>query len=270
MRRDELSQADTPVFLIPVGEIEVPADRLRSLKIDQATAIGQAIAADRQYDPISVTQLPGQQRYLLVDGLHRLEGCRAVGLKTIEARVVPNDRAGRTRQEVLSAWARAAHDAFDRAAQIDAMTRLAGEPLAYDEGASAMIALAGWSEAAAEALGISRRTVFNYLKLHRFYSAAQVLTLRERGLAGELVPLMRLAALPPEEFAQAWMAIEASEVASIAEALALVAPAPVQPFDKKRAKVVNQAAGWPAHEVRQLIADLRRLYAEKTSTEARG
>jgi hypothetical protein len=253
------------VFRVSLDWVDVPADRLRVLKLPQAVAIGQAIAADRQYDPISVTQLPGQQRYLLVDGLHRLEGCRAVGLKTIEARVVPNDRAGRTRQEVLSAWARADHDAFDRAAQIEAMTRLAGEPLAYDEGASAMIALAGWSEAAAEALGISRRTVFNYLKLHRFYSAAQVLTLRERGLAGELVPLMRLAALPPEDFARAWAAIAAGEVASIAEALALVALAPVDDSDKKRRKVMKAVSAWHPADIRELIDELRRLYAEKTA-----
>ena len=272
MRRDELSQAEMPVFLIPVGEIEVPADRLRSLKLEQADAIGAAILADGQYDPITVAKLPGREQFTLVDGLHRLEGCRQHGIELIEARIGSADREARLRQEVLSAWARADHDVFDRAAQIQAMVNAAAVPPGSDDAtAVAMIATAlRWDLAAAETLGLSPRSVRNYCGVGKAFSPAQVEVLRARQMAGELVPLMRLAALPPEDFARAWMAIEAGDVASIAEALALVALAPVQAFDKKRAKLVKQAGTWPAHEIRHLIDELRRLYAEKTAPEARG
>jgi ParB-like chromosome segregation protein Spo0J len=238
--------AGAAIIRIAVDQIDVPADRLRALKGEQAFAIGQAILADRQYDAIAVTQLPGKQRFLLVDGLHRLEGCRMAGIEMIEARLVPSDRESRRRQEVLSAWARADHDAFDKAAQVAAMADMAQLPaFAEDEEtASAMIALAaGWDEAACEALGISRRSLFNYLKLHRFYTAEQKAILRAAQLAGELVPLIRLAALPPEDFETAFNAIAAAEVASIAEALALVAPGlAIDPVAKKNAAFLGHFA----------------------------
>ncbi len=263
MKRDELLAAGMPVFRVPVDAIEVPQDRLRSLKPMQAAAIGAAIVADRQYDPITVARLPGQDGFVLVDGLHRLIGMRGQGREFIDARIVSGDRASRRQQEVLSAWARAGHDVFDKAAQIGALAEMAKAPVGAED-ASAMIALGlNWDEATAEALGISRRSVFNYLKIDGIYDAAQRDLLRARGMADELVPLLRLAALPPEDFGLAWAAIEAGQVASIAEALAMLAPAPVNSFDKSRAKVVKAVGDWPAGEIRGLIDALRAVYAEK-------
>lgn len=257
-----------PIVMLAVADIMVPEGRLRTLKRPEALAIGRAIAADRQYEPIAVCQLPGRSGYTLVDGLHRLEGCRAVGLPEIEARVVSANRESRQRQEVLSAWARADHDAFDWAAQVAAMVDLAqaDQAAAHDEeSASLIVRLAtGWEEAALDALRISRANLFRYLKLHRFYSDAQKETLRARGMAGELVPLIRLAALPPEDFDAAFAAIEAGTAATIAEALAQLAPAPVNGWDKQKAKVLKQAAAWQPHELRELIAELRALYRAAT------
>jgi hypothetical protein len=261
--------AGEAILRLPVDQIDIPADRLRALKPEQAAAIGEAIKADRQYDAISVARLPGKSRYVLVDGLHRLEGCRAVGLAEIEARVVSADRDSRRRQEVLSAWARADHDAFDKAAQVAAMADLAKVPEEADdeETASAMIALtAGWDEIACEALGLSRRSLFNYLKIHRFYTPEQKAILRERGVASELVPLIRLAALPPEDFAMAFAAI--GKGCTIAEAFAFIAPAPVNGWDKQKAKVLTAAAKWQPHELRELIDELRALYRAATDGKA--
>lgn len=263
-----------PIVRIAVDQIDIPDDRLRTLKQDQALAIGFAIQADGQYDPIAVARLPGKTGYVLVDGLHRLVGCRAVGLTEIDARVVDNDRKSRIRQEVLSAWARADHDAFDSAAQVAAMAELAqssGIEIVGDTTASATIALAvGWDVAAYEALGISRRSLFNYLKIHRFYSDDQKALLRERGMADELVPLIRLAALPPEDFAAAYTAIWAKKAGSIAEALAMLVPAPVTGWDKQKAKVLKQATAWKPHELRELIDELRALYRAATASEGEG
>jgi len=264
MKRDELSQAELPVLLIPVDEIDVPEDRLRSLKASQAEAIGAAILADGQYDPITVAQLPGQARFVLVDGLHRLEGCKRCGIALIEARIGSADRTARRRQEVLSAWARAEHDVFDRAAQVAEMVALAKLDPGEVEDASIMMILGGldWEETVCETLGIGRASMFRHLKLYRFFQAEDKDELRKLGLARELMPLVRLAALPPEDFARAWAALLLGW--SVAEALALVAPAPVAAFDKKRAKVVTQAGTWPAHELRGLIDELKAVYAEMT------
>ncbi len=264
--------AARPIIRIAVDQIDIPADRLRSLKPEQAVAIGAAITADRQYDPISVARLPGQTRYILVDGLHRLEGCRAAGLIEIEARLVAADRESRRRQEVLSAWARADHDAFDKAAQVAAMVDLStGGPQGAqpddEESASLMMRLAaGWDEAACDALGISRANLFRHLKLHRFYDDAQKAALRDAGVADELVPLIRLAALPPEDFTLAFAAI--GKGCTIAEALAFIGPAPVNGWDKQKAKVLKQAGGWKPHELRELIDELRTLYRAATGGDA--
>jgi hypothetical protein len=266
--------AGDAILRLPVDQIDIPADRLRALKPEQAAAIGEAIKADRQYDAISVARLPGKSRYVLVDGLHRLEGCRAVGLTEIDVRLVSADRDSRRRQEVLSAWARADHDAFDKAAQVAAMVDLStGGPLGAqpddEESASLMMRLgAGWQETTCEALGISRANLFRYLKLHRFYDDGQKAALRERGVAGELVPLIRLAALPPEDFALAFAAV--GRGCTIAEAFAFIAPAPVNGWDKQKAKVLNAAAKWQPHELRELIDELRALYRAATDGKAAG
>lgn len=264
--------AARPIMMVEIADIAVPTDRLRALKADQAAAIGAAIKADRQYEPIAVCQLPGKPGFTLVDGLHRLEGCRAVGLAEIEARLVPPGKAERQRQEVLSAWARADHDAFDMAAQVAAMVALArgaGADAHDEEAVSLTVRLAtGWEDAAREALGISRANLFRYLKLHRFYDDTQKAILREAGMAGELVPLIRLAALPPEDFDIAFNAIAAGKAGSIADALALLAPAPVNGWDKQKAKVLKQAAAWQPHELRELIDELRALYRAAAGKDA--
>lgn len=261
-----------PIVRLSVDQIDIPADRLRTLKQDQAYAIGYAIQADGQYDPIAVARLPGKTTYVLVDGLHRLVGSRAVGLTEVDARVVDADRNSRIRQEVLSAWARADHDAFDRAAQVAAMAELAqeaGVEIVGEATASATIALAvGWDVQAYEALGISRRSLFNYLKIHRFYRDEQKALLRERAMADELVPLIKLAALPPEDFAAAYTAIWAQKVGSIAEALSMLVPVPVTGWDKQKTKVLKQAASWKPHELRELIDELRVIYNAATGKAA--
>lgn len=251
------------LFQVRVDWVDVPEDRLRTLKKDQARAIGEAIKADRQYDAIAVTQLPGKERFLLVDGLHRLEGCRMAGIAMIEARLVSANRESRRRQEVLSAWARAGDDAFDTAAQVAEIAALA-KSAALPEGeedASAIVALAlNWDQKACADLNIGRRNLFRYLKLHRSYTAEQKELLRKKGVADELMPLMRLADLPPEELAVAWAYIEQTEEPTIAAALALVTPAALEPaWEKQKAKVLTKAKAWQPHQLTELINELRDL-----------
>ncbi len=269
----ELPQlAARPIIRVFIDQIDVPTDRLRTLKPEQAAAIGAAIAADRQYDPISIARLPGQTGYVLVDGLHRLEGCRSAGLTDIEARVVEANRTSRLRQEAMSAWARADHDAFDKAAQVAAMVDLAKagtvEPADGDEACVMITQALRWDLGVANDLGVSRETVMLYLRLSRNFDAAQRKILREKGIARDLMPLLRLAALPADQFAVAWGHIDTSEKPTIAEALALVAPGPVNKFDKQKAKVLEQARTWQPRQLSELINLLRQLHREITGGDA--
>lgn len=256
MKRGDLCPAEMPVLLIPVDAIDVPADRLRSLKPLQAEAIGSAIKADRQYDPISVAQLPGSERFTLVDGLHRLEGFRLHGMPQIEARIVPSDRLGRLRQEISSAWARADHDVFDRAAQIKALADIARD----DDPLQCIATALRWDIATAEALDVSPRTVRNYVTISGRYSAAEIAALRANGLADDLVPLLRVAALPPEDFATVMAWVAEGAVASIAEALSLLAPEKAPAWEKSTTKMVKQVADWPSMYRKRLIDELLTRY----------
>lgn len=249
MRREDLCPAETPVFLIPVDMIDVPLDRLRAVKPVQADAIGAAIVADGQYDPITVTQLPGSERFTLVDGAHRLEGCRLHDVRLIEARIAAPSADARLRQEVLSAWVRAEHDVFDTAAQVAAIAELSGADTSLKrmggwlpadqktvdmEACAIMAQTLRWDEKTAETLGIGRRSVFRHLKILRAFDAEQVALLRRLGLADELVPLERLSALDSLSLLRVLTYLERGKASTIAEALAMEADVAIaSPFAKK-------------------------------------
>lgn len=71
---------------IPIEEIYVPAKRKRDLKPEQVDALAESIMEEGLKMPISVRK--GNGRYVLQEGLHRLEACRALGEETIESIVV--------------------------------------------------------------------------------------------------------------------------------------------------------------------------------------
>lgn len=254
MAGGDFSPAETPVLLIPVDQID-PGDRLRQLKQEQADAIGAAIKADGQYDPITVARLPGSTRFILVDGLHRLKGCEAHGITHIEARIGTANREARVRQEALSGVARANHDVFDKAAQVAALAALAreaagkpaigdlrklnGRPLqdAMDEAAVDLVMMTKsihWSEKAADQMGCSPKTARRYAQIAAAYSSSDIKLLREKDLAWHLVPLISLATLPPEQFARAMRFIAENDEPTIAAAMAPPAESKASPYQKKR------------------------------------
>lgn len=71
---------------IPIDEIYVPAKRRRSLNQEQVDALAESIMEEGLKMPISVRK--GNGRYVLQEGLHRLEACRALGEETIETIIV--------------------------------------------------------------------------------------------------------------------------------------------------------------------------------------
>jgi ParB-like chromosome segregation protein Spo0J len=69
----------TKVFAI--GDIYVPAARRKTLNPETVRAIAESMLAEGQKTPILVR--PDGDRVVLVEGLHRLEACKALGEKTI-------------------------------------------------------------------------------------------------------------------------------------------------------------------------------------------
>jgi hypothetical protein len=274
------------VFVLRLAEVRVPAGRFRSLKPGQAAAIGAAIAADGQYDPIAVTRLPGRDDYDLVDGWHRLEGCRLVGLPTIEARLVPAHKVVRTRREILSGIARAGEDVFDRAAAIDGLARLAREqldepsvgdlrrpadgqprlPQQIDREAKKSVGIIPialrWDAKVAEELGLGWSSVRKMAQVHERIAADLKERLRARGQAGKLVPLLALSALLPEQMERVVAELECYPALALAEAIERVtrtAPA-LSPAERAQSAFMVKSNRWSPRERASFLAQWNAAY----------
>ncbi len=65
----------------PIEDIYVPAKRRRELDREKAAALAESILEQGQQIPIRVRR--DGERFVLVEGLHRLEACRSLGETTI-------------------------------------------------------------------------------------------------------------------------------------------------------------------------------------------
>ncbi len=69
-----------------VEEIYVPVKRRKTLDVEVVNQIAESMLENGQLTPILVR--PGNERFVLVEGLHRLEACRALGEETIVGLIV--------------------------------------------------------------------------------------------------------------------------------------------------------------------------------------
>ena len=73
---------------VNIDEIYVPAKRRGKLDEAKVEALAESIIEDGQKIPIHVRPDPDKNRYVLVEGLHRLEAQKALGEVTIDALIV--------------------------------------------------------------------------------------------------------------------------------------------------------------------------------------
>jgi sulfiredoxin len=71
---------------IPIAEIYVPVKRKNTLDPARVEELAKSIMEEGLKLPISVRR--DKDRYVLVNGLHRLEACRALGEETVEGIIV--------------------------------------------------------------------------------------------------------------------------------------------------------------------------------------
>lgn len=76
---------------VNIDEIYVPVDKRKSLNQGRVDEIAESIIDSGQEMPILLR--PGKGRFVLVEGLHRLEACKALGEKTITALMVQARRS---------------------------------------------------------------------------------------------------------------------------------------------------------------------------------
>ena len=71
---------------VRIEEIYVPAGRRHDVKPEVVAELAESILEEGLKVPISVRE--GDDRYVLVSGLQRLEACKALGEETITAIIV--------------------------------------------------------------------------------------------------------------------------------------------------------------------------------------
>ena len=81
----------------PIDRIYVPVKRRKILNPEVVRELAESILENGQQEPILVR--PDEDRFVLVEGLHRLEACKALGETTITGLLVSAEAA---RQKTLS------------------------------------------------------------------------------------------------------------------------------------------------------------------------
>jgi len=69
-----------------VDEIYVPVKRRKTLNLKVVNEIAESMLEKGQLTPILVRR--DRERFVLVEGLHRLEACKALGEETVEGFIV--------------------------------------------------------------------------------------------------------------------------------------------------------------------------------------
>jgi ParB/RepB/Spo0J family partition protein len=72
---------------ISIDRIYIPVKRRKAVDAEVVKRVAESILEVGQETPILVRPDEGQDRYVLLDGLHRLEACKALGETTILALV---------------------------------------------------------------------------------------------------------------------------------------------------------------------------------------
>ncbi|MBV1903048.1 MAG: ParB N-terminal domain-containing protein, partial [Marinosulfonomonas sp.] len=70
----------------PISEIYVPVKRMKTLDAAKVQEIAESMLEDGQTTPIRVRA--GKDRFVLIEGLHRLEALRALGEESVEGYLV--------------------------------------------------------------------------------------------------------------------------------------------------------------------------------------
>ncbi|MGZ5905581.1 MAG: chromosome partitioning protein ParB [Reyranella sp.] len=97
---------------LPIDKIYVPVKRRKALKPEVVQEIAESILEIGQQAPILVR--PDEDRFVLVEGLHRLEACKALGERAIIGLLVPAEVAHQQTLSPQSAEAEAERQKMER------------------------------------------------------------------------------------------------------------------------------------------------------------
>jgi ParB family chromosome partitioning protein len=130
------------IIAAPIASIVI-GERLRPLDPVWAAALGEIMAVEGQKDLIKICQLPGRNDFRLVTGLHRLEGGRLQGWKTIKAEIVDHAALERRLTEVSENLWRSILGPVDKAAFIAELNEVLRAKAGVDPAATSQQIAAG-------------------------------------------------------------------------------------------------------------------------------
>ena len=120
----------------PIDKIYVPVKRKKALKPELVQEIAESILEIGQQAPILVR--PDEGRFVLIEGLHRFEACKALGEKTIIGVLVSAEIVHQ--KTLLSDSAEVERDKMARLKRLrlekEAAARLATEPVMQTQSAA--------------------------------------------------------------------------------------------------------------------------------------
>lgn len=270
------------VILATVADIDV-GNRLRPIDDTWAQALGQIMLAEGQQTPIEIARLPGKAGWTLVAGGHRLAGARSIGWAYIKAIEVDANALDRRMREVSENLWRKGLEPLERATfiaelhqllrtragvaadaspqSIAANARWQKQVQAEAEDASANIALAyGWTDQLVEQVGLSRRTLFNDLALHRRLLPDVVAKLRPFPVARNASQLAALAKLGDREQREVARLIVDGKARDVGAALTLIQNKPaVDPAAKRLSAFIGSFQRMGLAERRAALVELKEL-----------
>lgn len=271
-------QVARSLYMIPVEEIDA-AGGLRPLDLGWVEALSGLLKRDGQRRPIEIHRKAGGG-YGVIAGRHRLAAVKALGWSTIDADILdeaaldrrasevsenlfrlglsPLDRAAFVAEQIAIEKARAGVKDDASAQSVAANARWAARISAEADDASDIMSVAfGWTEAVAQAAGLTARTIRRDLELHRGIRpdvAAAIRGLPVADNASQLAALARLA--EGEQRAVAELLTEGT-AKGVTDALATMRQRPVKSPEQKAVSAIR--GNWGRLSARQLKALIRDL-----------
>jgi len=251
--RDVLSLSSAPALPDHEIEIEIAAidvvSRLRLVDRAHVEMIAASIAESYLHQAIAVASTPAAgNRYVLVDGEHRLEAHKLLGLTTIKAIVRDLTPAERAKHEIHANLIRNELDALDRTVFVgrladifeaqNADVKNGGDRKSKKWREKNQFAnLANWSafsKEAARRTGLSTRSIDRTREIYSKLAPEAVALVRGTRLADNQAQLQALAALDPAEQVKAAREVAEGRARNVAKArvsAGLVPAGAVRPED---------------------------------------
>lgn len=276
---------------VPIAKIRV-GPRLRELDQSWAKALSGIMADEGgQRTPVDVYPVAGTDEFELGPGLHRLAAREIGGHETVRAFILrgASDLERRSREVSENLW-RKNLEPLERAAFIAELLELNRVKAGIDpdaslksvavsarwqqqlkadaEDASAKIALAyGLTDEVADQIGLSRRSVYLDLHLHKAIDAGVANQIRATAIGRNASQLRALAALAPEDQRKVAAEIVAGRAAKVSEAVDRLTPGKVKPSAeaKRLSAVLGAMARMGRAERKAALDTLNEMYGAEAA-----